>query len=313
MQCWSTDAAPAHERLEYWIDIAKEQFVEMDVVSPDPRRFGAELVSAPLNGLKINRVRGSAQHVFRTARASRRSHQDNYYYLLCKVDSAWSAAQEDRHTRLLPGDLLLVDSRRPYEFRFESHCDALSIEMPIGWVERWMADAGSACGCRLNGQQGFGAALSAFVRALQPEISRELRVPSALLTDQLGALLALTCGEPPAGKEQGADLRRRIEAAIREQHIEPGLTAATVAQRLGIGERTLHRALAGHGATFAKHLLHCRIDAASQMLSNRRFDRLTVAEIGRRVGLLDPSHFVRLFRMRTGHTPAVWRSQRRDR
>jgi len=130
-----------------------------------------------------------------------------------------------------------------------------------------------------------------------------------LLTDQLGALLALTCGNAPPRANEGAALRARIDAAVRERHTEPGLTAASVAAGLQIGERSLHRALAGQRATFAHGLMSCRIDAARRLLADRRYSRLTVGEIGRRVGLLDPSHFVRLFRQRTGATPGAWRQQ----
>jgi transcriptional regulator GlxA family with amidase domain len=54
----------------------------------------------------------------------------------------------------------------------------------------------------------------------------------------------------------------------------------------------------------------CRIDTARRLLGESRFDRLTVAEIGRRVGLLDASHFVRLYRRSTGLTPAAVRRAR---
>jgi AraC family transcriptional activator of tynA and feaB len=313
---WSTDAAPARERLDYWIDAVCEGFLEMHVTSAAPEHFAAELVSAPLGALQLNRVRGRAQDVYRTPRALARSKQD-YYYLLCKDDTPWSAAQRSHHARLLPRDLLLVDSRACYEFHFEQSCDTVSIELPTAWVERWVPDPARICGRRLNGQEGFGAALSAIARALQPEMTLAPPVPADLLTDQLGALLALVCGGQPAGGDGHADegraLRERIAAAIRERHAEPGLTAASVAIGLGIGERSLHRALAGRGETFAQQLMACRVEVARRLLADARFDRLTVAEIGRRVGLVDASHFVRIVRQRTGLTPAAWRRARAER
>ncbi|MFT3953527.1 MAG: helix-turn-helix domain-containing protein [Piscinibacter sp.] len=306
---WSTDAAPAGGQMDYWIGAVCEAFLEMQVSSAVPADFRAELNSAPLGALQLNRVNGSAQDVYRTPRAVARSRQD-FFYLLCKTDSAWSAAQGDRHARLQPGDLLLVDSRRCYEFHFERSCDTVSIELPTAWVEQWLPDPGAICGRRIDGQQGFGAALSAFTRALQPELALAPPAPAALLTDQLGALLALACGGEAPRAHEGAALRQRIEAAVHDRHAEPGLTAAAVAAELGIGERSLHRALAGHEASFAQRLLACRVEAARRLLADPRFDRLTVAEIGRRVGLLDASHFVRLFRQRTGLTPAAWRRAR---
>ena len=66
--------------------------------------------------------------------------RDQFFYLLCKTDSAWVAAQHGRQARLLPGDLVLVDSRHCYEFHFGESCDTVSLELPTAWVERWLPD-----------------------------------------------------------------------------------------------------------------------------------------------------------------------------
>jgi AraC family transcriptional regulator, positive regulator of tynA and feaB len=303
---WSTDAAAPAARLDYWIGAVCEGFLEMDVTSPQPQAFAAELTSAPLGALQLNRVRGSAQDVYRTRRAVARS-RDQFFYLLCKTDSAWVTAQHGRQARLLPGDLVLVDSRACYEFHFGESCDTVSIELPTAWVERWLPDPAAQVARRIDGSTGFGAALSAFARTLQPELALAPPLPAELLTDQLGALLALATGGRAADSAGAPDLRRRIADALRERHAEPGLTAAQVAAHLGIGERSLHRALAGGDQTFATLLAQCRIDSARRLLADPRFDRLTLAEIGRRVGLLDASHFVRVFRRHTGGTPGALR------
>jgi len=304
---WSTDATAPGQRLDYWVGAVCEGFLEMAVRSPVPDRFDARLTSASMGELSLNRAEGSAQDVYRTARQAARG-GPNYFYLLCKLDEPWAGAQEERRTRLAPGDCLLVDSRRRYEFHFPTRCDTVSLQLSTAWVERWLPDPAAACGRALDGRSGFGAALSAFARQLQPELALAPPLPPALLADQLGALLALAAGtEAPRSR---GDLATRIAGAVRERLAEPGLTAAVVAAGLGIGERTLHRALAGAGQTFAQRLMACRMDAAHRLLADARFDRLTVGEIGRRVGLLDPSHFVRAFRRATGRTPGAVRRQR---
>jgi AraC-like DNA-binding protein len=101
--------------------------------------------------------------------------------------------------------------------------------------------------------------------------------------------------------------------ATRERHAEPGLTAAAVAQGLGISQRSLHRCLAEGGeaaTTFASALAACRMQVAQRMLADARFDRLSVAQIGLRVGLADASHFVRLCRRHLGGTPGALRQSR---
>lgn len=304
---WSTEAASAGQSLDYWVDAVCEGFLEMDVRSRTPQRFDAALTSAALGALQLNRAEGSAQDVYRTPRHLSRGGPE-VFYLLCKTDAPWAAAQEERDTRLAPGDCLLVDARRRYAFHFETRCDTISLQLPSDWVGRWLPDPAAACGRALAGRSGFGAALSAFARQLQPELALAPPLPPALLVDQLGALLALAAGtEAPAARP---GLAARIADAVRQRHAEPGLTAAAVAAGLGIGERSLHRALAAQRHTFAQQLMACRMETARGLLADPRFDRLTVAEIGRRVGLLDPSHFVRAFRSATGQTPGALRRQR---
>ena len=89
---WSTDAVPPPQRLDYWVGAVCEGFLEMDVTSPVAGSFGATLESAPLGPIVVNQVRGSAQDVYRTRRAIAHS-RSNYFYLLCKADSAWVAVQ----------------------------------------------------------------------------------------------------------------------------------------------------------------------------------------------------------------------------
>jgi len=317
---WSTDAVPPAQRLDYWVGAVCEGFLEMDVTSPMAGSFGATLESAPLGPIVVNQVRGSAQDVYRTRRAIAHS-RNNYFYLLCKADSAWVAAQDGRSARLLPGDAVLVDSRRLYEFHLLQSADTISLELPTAWVDAWIPDAGDQVARRIDGHAGWGGVLCGFVRQLSPELAVKPPMPAELLSDQLGGLLALATGGGFAdapGKGRAA-LRRRVLDATRERHAEPGLTAASVARGLGISERSLHRCLAGGegsggseggATTFAAALAGFRMAAARRMLTDARFDRLGIAQIGYRVGLADASHFVRQCRAHLGATPGELRRRR---
>jgi len=308
---WSTDAVPPPQRLDYWVGAICEGFLEMDVTSPQAGAFGATLESVPLGAIGVNRVRGTAQDVYRTRRAIAQS-RSNYYYLLCKTDSPWVTVQEERSARLLPGDVVLVDSRRCYAFHLLQSADTISLELPTAWVESWLPDADDLVAHRIDGRTGWGGVLGSFAQQLSPEVAAKPPLPPALLTDQLGGLLSLALGQGPAaaGQSGRADLRRRVLDATRERLSEPGLTAAAVARELGISERSLHRCLAEGATTFATALTGFRMQVAHRMLGDARFDRLSVAEIGFRVGLSDASHFVRQCRRHLGHTPGELRRLR---
>jgi AraC family transcriptional activator of tynA and feaB len=311
LRTWSTAQVPDGERLGYWVDAISDGFLAMEAHSPQRGGFHSELRSAPLGEVGVNRVRGSAQHVYRTPRGIARS-REHFHYLLGNLDSAWVAEQDGRRVRLLPGDFVLVDSQRCYAFHFEEGPSTVSLELPPAWTARWLADPAAQMARCIDGRQGWGAALSAFARQWQPELALAPPLPAALLTDQLGSLLALACGETADSDSPLAarSLREQVQDQIAQRLAEPGLTAADVAGRLGVSVRSLHRALAAGEQTFATCLAQQRMTAARRMLAAPQLDRLSVGEIGRRVGLLDPSHFVRQCKRLLGSTPQALRRQR---
>jgi len=303
---WSTDAVEARDRLDYWVGAICECFLEMDASSPTPNRFGCELLSAPLHSLRVNRVRGSAQDVFRTRAAISRS-RENFYYLLCKESTPCNVVQQGAHAdRLLPGDLALIDSRRSYELHFHESVDIFSIQLPTEWLETWLPDPRLHLGRRIDGGLGWGLALSAYVRQLSTPIGA---LPTSLVADHLGSLLSLAV-ERESTEQPCRDLAARIDEALGGRCTEPDLCANNIAAMLGISVRTLHRALAARQQTFAERLMQHRIQRARRMLGSPAFDRVTTAEIGRRVGLVDPSHFVRVCRRLSGSTPQELRLRR---
>ncbi len=313
IETWSTGSVEPERRLDYWIGAVCECFLEMDVTTPVRSDFSCSIERGQLDSIGINRVEGSAQHVYRTKTSVARS-ASNYYYLLCKTDNGWTASQNGHASRLQPSDLLLLDSRRSYEFNFPVTSNTLSLELPISWVESWITDPERHIGQRIDGRAGWGAALSAFACQLTPQLAVDRPLPAQLLTDQLGALLALSFGSEipaePSEQRDAAKLLDQIGRVIRLRYAEPGLAAATVAEDLRVSERTLHRCLNNAGLTFSGLLNDCRMAVARRMLSEPRFDRVGVGGIGLRVGLSDSSHFIRQCRRYLGMTPGAFRRQR---
>jgi AraC-like DNA-binding protein len=253
---WSTDTVDPAQRLDYWVGAICEGFLEMDATSGVRGTFGAELQSVPLDAVTVHQVLGSAQDVYRRPHAIARSRTD-YYYLLWKAGTPCAVEQVGRDTRLRPGDLALIDSRRSYALHFPETVDVLSLQLPIGWLETWVADPTALLARRIDGQHGWGQVLGSFVRQLQP-----------------------------------------------------GLCAGDAAEALGLSVRTLYRGLAAARTTFADRLLHHRLAAARRMLGSRHFDALTLAEIGRRAGWPDASHFTRVCKRAWGQTPQQLRQRR---
>lgn len=310
---WSTDDVPQPQRLDYWIGAVCEGFEEVVLSGALRAEFRASLEAAYCGQIAVSKADGSAQTLTRTRGAISRS-VDSSFYLVCKLDAPCEAGQDEGLTRLLPGDCMLFDSTRPYKLHSAGSADAMTLQLPVKWVESWLTNPEALCGLRIDGGAGWGRPLSSFIQQFTPQMAGAPPLPAKLMTDQLGSLLALSTNAFATDRDDSsraiASFVRKATECVQERHTEFGLTAQVIAQELHISERTLHRYFAQSGATFLQHLMRHRMTVAERMLRDPRFDRLTVSEVGRRVGLADTSHFIRQCKGATGVTPAALRRAR---
>jgi AraC-like DNA-binding protein len=107
------------------------------------------------------------------------------------------------------------------------------------------------------------------------------------------------------------DLRAdRLAAILREiekRSSDPGLSAITVANTLGITARYVHLLLAETGARFSHHVLDRRLEKAAALLRDWQWRDRLIIEIAAEAGFNDISHFNRAFRRKFRATPSVMR------
>lgn len=304
---WSTDPVPAPGRLDYWVGAICEAFLEMDCSSRQAPSFEGRLTSVQVGVLSFNQVEASTQDVFRTRAGIARSARYPFY-LITQRETAWHVCQGGHRVGLRPGDAVLVDSAQTYELHFPASVEVMSIQMPRTWVGEWLTRVDDAMPHVALRDRGWGRALSGLSLQLAHDPLSALACPPQLLGDQLGAMLAAAL-EPSQGEHRPAeqDLVARARRLLQASLDQAGLTAQSVANELGVSVRTLHRAFAGQATSFAVDLRRLRLTYAGQLLTQPRLAHVTVAELGRRSGFSDASHFVREFQRHFGVTPARWR------
>ena len=139
----------------------------MDITTQVRADFDCSVQRGQLDTIGINRVQGSAQHVYRRKASVARS-AANYYYLLCKTDNDWTVMQNGHASRMRPMDLVLLDSRRCYEFNFPVTPTRCRWSCRSTGSKSWISDPERRIGQRIDGRAGWGAALSAFACQLTP-------------------------------------------------------------------------------------------------------------------------------------------------
>jgi AraC-like DNA-binding protein len=306
---WSTQGLPAPMQLRGWRDALHATVLEMDAVPLQRAGFFGSIERCTLRHILPHQARGAPQRVSRSAAEIARG-QRNAYYLLSQPRLPWRATQGGLTSQLQPGDAVLIDSRQPYDFEFGAGLDDLSIELPIDWVEQWVAEPARLVARPLRGDAGWGLALRGLKEALVPRaLAQGSAAQDELIEAQLGGLLSLLGddgGEPRPACQAAFD---RALVVMRARCRQPGLSATQVAQDAGLSLRSLHRAMAAQGCSFLQLLMALRTDAAAAMLSQPRFGSLSVAEIGRRCGFADASHFARQFARLRQTTPRAFRAQ----
>lgn len=302
---WSTDAVPASQRFDYFQQMLETAVIPMWVSSDRRDVFRNEVAAATLGPVSVLRIIGSPHSSHRGAKEIERS-LERSFHLIVNLVAPWMLEHAGRN-RLMPGDAILTDSAFGHMLRTDCDYDIVHLKLSEGWLRQWIPSPAALVGRRISVTSGWGRALAAYAMQLTPQFVVDSPLPSPILADQLGALLALAAHEvsgtvlQPRPAEKG--LRDRISETITQRCTESSLTAAEVADSLKISARTLHRSLGCFGESFGTLLMAARSGVALRMLESPIHRRLTAAEIGRRSGFVDASHFSRVMRSRVGRTP----------
>jgi AraC family transcriptional regulator, positive regulator of tynA and feaB len=303
---WSTDDAAPGMGLNYWIEAICEAFLEMKA-DGDREKFDARLTKFQFGPVDLNFVDTDPQEVWRTRAAIARS-RENFFYLLYMYSGHMRVAQRGREALIAPGNCLLVDSREPYRFSLPDRNNCLSVQIPQHWLRTWLPHPEDAAVVTLAGHSRWGATLASALGNLQPDALDRIVLPFGVVADQIGAMLALAAGRQDANlARHSASLLGRLTQTIEEQSADPAIDPASVAAIIGISKRYLHLVMAQGGTSFGATLIEARLKRAKSLLEDRRFDRISIADIAWRSGFTNPSHFARRFRRRFGVAPGDFR------
>jgi AraC family transcriptional regulator, positive regulator of tynA and feaB len=308
----TSDVAPT-DRLSYWSSAVSSTLTPISVDKADPLGFESEIAALALGSVAFTAARGSAQCSIR-ARPELRRTSEHCFNLVLVLGGSWQVAQRGARGRFGPGDVILYDSRDPLNCDLLTTWSNINLQLSEQFVRKWLPNPAWLIGRRISRDSQWGHVLSSYVAQLSPEFVIQAPLPQSLLIDQIGALLALTATELSGARAAltpvERSLREQVYDHIKQRCPETSLQVADIASSLNISKRTLHRALAACGETFGAMLIQARVDVASRMLQSPLFDRVTTAEIGRRAGFSDASHFTKVVRTRTGQTPLQIRRAR---
>jgi AraC family transcriptional regulator, positive regulator of tynA and feaB len=308
-QRWSTSDVDSRHALAYWVETICKSFLEIDIDSPDRQHFHGRLDQSQLGPATLYVVEADTQTVRRTRTRIAHSRYEGYFLLQLRAGRL-RFQQHGRDSCIEAGDCLLVDCNAPYRLDCLPATRSVAVRFSHDWLRNWIPSPQNLAGVPLRANSGWGGALCAALANLDSDRDEELALPPGTVAEQVAALLALAAG-PEAQASSGTEkLFARIRRTIRDRCHEAGLSPGAVADEHGISKRYLHYLCAQAGTTFRGELMRVRLEVARRLLSDGRFDSLSVSEVTARCGFVEPSHFARRFREAFGHGPTQFRQSR---
>jgi AraC-like DNA-binding protein len=306
---WSTADVEAPQALAYWVDAVCKAFVEIDIDSPKRQHFHGQLEQSELGPATLYVVEADTQTVQRTRARIAQSRYGGYFLLQLRAGRL-RFQQYGRESCIETGDCVLVDCTAPYLIECLPTTRTVALRFSHEWLRNWIPAPQTLAALPLRSGAGWSNALCAAVASLDTHTGEDLALPAGTVAEQIAALLALAAGPDTQVSTASEKLFQRIQRTIRDRCHEPGLSPAAIAEQHGISKRYLHYLYAHAKTTFRHELMRTRLESAHRLLSDRRFDALSVGEVADRCGFMEPSHFARRFRKAYGMGPTEFRTAR---
>ena len=303
---FSTDLVEPNRRLDLW----QSKYESFNIITPmgeaDPSFSGRNVIWS-FGALALSRNTAPGVSIERSARQVRRDSIDHWVVRVARTGaSRYRSASACFVTS--PGVPALFSLGEPSESD-RTNADWLSLYIPRDAFPELSVGL-AALGAGVLETPG-AALLADYLLLLERRLSAMTpeQVPVlATATRSMIAACLLTGIAPKAVSpvDKATAQIERIRQVIRQNIGRATLDPQRICRLAGVSRSVLYRLFEPHGGV-AHYIQGQRLHMAHAMLSERGC-RLSVGEIGERVGFFDASTFSRVFRREFGYTPGEARS-----
>jgi AraC-like DNA-binding protein len=307
-----TEDESAKTRLDHWQHLLSNSLAPYQIRTSGGQ-FRGQIHQAEIGPVTVLGLRATAMQASRTSGLIRKSDLD-----LCKIDLAIDGGgvfeQDDRESRLMAGDFLLMDLSRPSHVAIPKWHEGSIVMFPHSLLPVRRNDIRKLTAVRFSPGDPYAALVTSLVRELTRhldayESARDARIGAAFL-DLLALAVATRLDRVsavPAESRQNA-MMVRIQAFIEHHLGDPDLSPGIIAAAHHISIRTLHKLYEAEEHTIADSIRRRRLERCRQdLLDPGRRDR-PVGAVGARWGFPDAAAFSRAFRAAYGIPPGEYRT-----
>lgn len=303
---------PPADQFGVWHDAVSDAFVPLEATCRSASAFGGELVLEHVGAIQLSEVSGGAVDVERSPRTIRQA-DPGYLKLGMQLRGYCIVTQDGREAPLVPGDFALYDTRRPYRLSFDNQFQMLVVMFPREFMSVRHQDLPRLTARRISGRSGIGSLVSPFLASLAGKLYDEEVPPifelSTAVIDLITAAFAEQLEQESAVSPETHRhaLVLRIKAFIDARLDDPELSTALIAATHHISHRYLQKLFEAEGATVTEWIRRRRLAHCSRDLVDPRYLSAPISSIAARWGLIDASHFSKIFRTVYGMSPREFR------
>jgi AraC-like DNA-binding protein len=308
----TTDDLQPKEREAFWRHVMSDTFAPVTI-----REMAEGDVAGSIRGhwagrLLVTEVQSTGQDIRRTPRLI--SEADNAYFQVAVVASGTGrVSQDDRQAVLHPGDCVLYETTRPFQWLFESDWNVWVFSLPTESVRLTDSERRLISARRLDGTAGLTGIVSRFLLDLarhsedlpDGQSERVLAHASDLVVTLLSDRLDDTTRVRGAVQRS---LMLRVKDYIHQRLCDPALGPAEIAAAVNISTRYLHKLFEADHHTVSLYIKGLRLDRARRDLLDPRLAGRPVSAIAYACGFGDLSGFNRAFKQAYAVSPRELRN-----
>jgi|GEM_PF-2392173 AraC-like DNA-binding protein len=305
---FSTTGIPRDKVTPLWSDVLNQVKVGGQAVLEDEKDFFATVESCIFGTTVMNFWIINKFQYNRTQRDCARNPNTDYSLFYVRSGTA-EISQNNRVAKIRAGDCLFINMAEPYLLTNTSFLHLTTLHIASDLIKSLLPSPRNMTAIVLPKQSVWVAALAATLHAFTPQIIEQPFYMQRDLFGHICSLLSLTADPKKLGiKDSKISMLNRFRQSLYDHFYRAGLCPKNVAEEHKISTRTLHSVFASAKSSFGRELLAIRMDRASHILRDPRFNNKTIAEIGYLVGFLRPSHFTTRFSKTFGMTPTAYRT-----
>lgn len=299
---------PDRVNFDEWREAISSAFVPLDA-SPDhqPADFSGALSSVAVGDLQLAEVLGDCSHVRRSMATIRRA-DPGVIKVGLQLQGHSTVQQHSRQATLAPGELAIYDTSVEYGLHLTDSFDMLVAVIPrraLRVADRELTDATART---ISTAEGAGALLRPLLLSLRStDQGSSLAIP--LIEDAVADIVSavVRSSAPVDSLGSGETVLLSARAFIEAYLGDPTLCPTAVASHHHVSVRHLQKLFAYDGHTVAGFIRQRRLERCRRDLADRAQSHRSVGAICAANGLVDASHFSRLFKQAYGESPRAYR------